>query len=104
MIPCNGASGWSARGRVYQSASSTHWPQPYCEEAGAAFRLRENLLTPREREVLSASLGGASVSVIAAQLALSEGTVRNHLSVASLKLGALYRTEAARLAEQRGWL
>lgn len=63
-----------------------------------------NPLTPREREVLSASLFGASMAEIAAQLMLSEGTVRNHLSTAMQKLGAQNRMEAARLAEQKGWL
>ena len=63
-----------------------------------------NPLTNREREVLAASLGGASIADIAARLFLSEGTVRNHLSVAMQKLGARNRLEAAHLAEQRGWL
>jgi two-component system response regulator DesR len=63
-----------------------------------------NPLTSREREVLSASLFGASLADIAAQLSLSEGTVRNHLSAAMQKLGAQNRMEAARLAEQKGWL
>src|SRR6266851_6237319 len=63
-----------------------------------------NPLTPREREVLSAALFGASLADIAARLFLSEGTVRNHLSTAMQKLGAQNRMEAARLAEQRGWL
>ena len=63
-----------------------------------------NPLTPRERDVLSASLFGASLADIAARLTLSEGTVRNHLSTAMQKLGAQNRMEAARLAEQKGWL
>jgi two-component system, NarL family, response regulator DesR len=36
-------------------------------------------LTGRERDVLAASLNGASIADIAARLWLSEGTVRNHL-------------------------
>jgi two-component system, NarL family, response regulator DesR len=64
----------------------------------------ENPLTPREREVLAAAIDGADTADIATQLALSEGTVRNHLSVAIQKLGARNRVEAARLAEQKGWL
>ncbi len=64
----------------------------------------ENPLTIREREVLSASRSGASIAELSAQLYLSEGTVRNHLSMAMQKLGAHNRMEAARLAEQRGWL
>jgi two-component system, NarL family, response regulator DesR len=63
-----------------------------------------NPLTPRERDVLSASLFGASLAEIATRLVLSEGTVRNHLSTAMQKLGAQNRMEAARLAEQKGWL
>ncbi|HEX6480712.1 MAG TPA: LuxR C-terminal-related transcriptional regulator [Ktedonobacteraceae bacterium] len=35
---------------------------------------------------------------------LSEGTVRNHLSTAIQKLGTRNRMEAARMAEQKGWL
>jgi two-component system, NarL family, response regulator DesR len=64
----------------------------------------ENPLTPREREVLAASLGGASVAAMAARLVISEGTTRNHISTAIQKLGAQNRTEAARLAEAKGWL
>lgn len=64
----------------------------------------DNPLTPREREVLSSALDGATVADIARRLELSEGTVRNHLSVAIQKLGARNRVEAARLAETKGWL
>src|SRR5829696_5328642 len=64
----------------------------------------DNPLTNPEREVLHASLSGASIADIAAKLYLSEGTVRNHISVAIQKLGARNRIEAARLAEDKGWL
>jgi two-component system, NarL family, response regulator DesR len=74
------------------------------ELAIAALSEGSNPLTNREREVLSASLFGASLADIAAHLFLSEGTVRNHLSIAMQKLGAQNRMEAARLAEQKGWL
>ncbi len=63
-----------------------------------------NPLTQREREVLAASLHGASITQIAAQLVVSEGTVRNHLSEAIQKLNAHNRVEAAQRAEARGWL
>lgn len=63
-----------------------------------------NPLTSRERDVLTASLFGASIAEIAARLWLSDGTVRNHLSTAMQKLDAQNRMEAARLAEQKGWL
>ena len=74
------------------------------ELALSALSEGNNPLTPREREVLSAALFGASLTEIAARLVLSEGTVRNHLSTAMQKLGAQNRMEAARLAEQKGWL
>ncbi len=70
----------------------------------AALSEGSNPLTSRERDVLTASLFGASMAEIAARLYLSEGTVRNHLSTAMQKLGAQNRMEAARLAEQKGWL
>jgi two-component system response regulator DesR len=63
-----------------------------------------NSLTGRERDVLQASLDGASIADIAARLYVTKGTVRNHLSSAIQKLGAQNRIEAARLAEQKGWL
>ena len=74
------------------------------ELALSALSSGTNPLTSRERDVLMASLFGASIAEIAARLWLSEGTVRNHLSTAMQKLGAQNRMEAARLAEQKGWL
>ncbi|HEY0752737.1 MAG TPA: response regulator transcription factor [Ktedonobacteraceae bacterium] len=70
----------------------------------AALSDGHNPLTNREREVLAVALSGASIADIAGQLFLSEGTVRNHLSLAIQKLGVRNRMEAARRAEQRGWL
>jgi two-component system response regulator DesR len=61
-------------------------------------------LTERERQVLRHAGEGASNAEIAARLSLSEGTVRNYLSEALGKLGASNRTEAARIARQKGWL
>jgi two-component system, NarL family, response regulator DesR len=70
----------------------------------AALSEGDNPLTSREREVLAAALDGASIADLAARLALSEGTVRNHLSTAIQKLGVHNRMEAARRAELMGWL
>jgi two-component system, NarL family, response regulator DesR len=72
--------------------------------AMAALSEGNNPLTEREREVLAAATDGASISEIAASLFLSEGTVRNYLSVAIQKLGAHNRVEAAHIAEEKGWL
>ena len=72
--------------------------------AMAALSEGHNPLTERERDVLSAASHGASIAEIARTLFLSEGTVRNYLSVAIQKLGAHNRVEAAHIAEQKGWL
>ena len=61
-------------------------------------------LSIREAEVLAASSSGASVADVARRLFLSEGTVRNHLSAAIQKLNARNRAEAARIAEEKGYL
>ena len=74
------------------------------ELALAALSDGANPLTSRERDVLTAGRDGASIAAIASQLALSEGTVRNHLSAIIQKLGVHNRVEATHLAEQKGWL
>jgi two-component system, NarL family, response regulator DesR len=61
-------------------------------------------LTDRERDVLSAARDGGTVADMSGTLHLSEGTVRNHLSSAIGKTGARTRAEAARIAEDCGWL
>jgi len=72
--------------------------------AMSAIEHGDNPLTPREREILRMSTEGQTAGEVARRLAISEGTVRNHLSVAIQKLHARGKVEAARLAEQRGWL
>jgi len=61
-------------------------------------------LSDRERRVLRLAGDGLPTAAIASRLALTEGTVRNYLSEAILKLGAANRTEAARIAREKGWL
>jgi two-component system response regulator DesR len=61
-------------------------------------------LTERERQVLRLAGEGLSTAGVAAELHLSEGTVRNYLSAAIGKLGAANRVEAARIARGKGWL
>ncbi|MGD9694429.1 MAG: response regulator [Thermoleophilia bacterium] len=61
-------------------------------------------LTGRERDVLVAARGGATVADIARRLHLSEGTVRNYLSAAIAKTGVRNRVEALRVADEKGWL
>jgi len=72
--------------------------------AAATLAAGESPLTARERDVLIASRGGATVAEIAGKLFLTEGTVRNYLSAAMSKTSARNRAEALRLADERGWL
>lgn len=64
----------------------------------------QNPLTERERDVLRVASEGGTIADIAKMLHLSQGTVRNHLSSAIGKTGARTRAEAAKLADERGWL
>ncbi len=80
-------------------------PRAYAWLAGVVLLVAVEWLTfERERQVLRLAGEGASGAAIAAELRLSEGTVRNYLSEAISKLGASNRVEAARIARQRGWL
>ncbi|HEY3734565.1 MAG TPA: response regulator transcription factor [Streptosporangiaceae bacterium] len=72
--------------------------------AAVALAQGVNPLTPRERDVLTASADGSLISELATRLFLSEGTVRNYLSACIQKTGARNRADALRIAEERGWL
>jgi two-component system response regulator DesR len=72
--------------------------------AAEAWSADEDPLSDRERSVLQRAGDGRTSAEIAAELRLSEGTVRNYLSEAIAKLGAANRTDAARIARARGWL
>ncbi|WP_066373295.1 response regulator transcription factor [Herbidospora mongoliensis] len=74
------------------------------EMAASAMMAGESPLTERERDALALAASGASVSEIAASLHLSEGTVRNYLSNAIAKLGAVNRIGAIRTAQDMGWI
>ena len=63
-----------------------------------------NPLSERELQVLETSARRGTIEEVAAELSLSEGTVRNHLSAAIQKVGARNRAEAVRLAREKGWL
>lgn len=72
--------------------------------AAAALAEGANPLTSRERDVLAAAADGSANAEVAQRLHLSEGTVRNYLSAAIQKTGARNRTEAVRIAREKGWL
>jgi DNA-binding NarL/FixJ family response regulator len=59
-------------------------------------------LTPRELEVLQILAEGLSNKAIARRLGISDQTVKFHVASIGGKLGAQNRTEAVRIAIQRG--
>jgi len=61
-------------------------------------------LTPREREVVSLIARGLSNKRIAAELRISEKTVKAHVSNVLSKLGLSDRTQVAMHAVRQGWV
>jgi two-component system response regulator DesR len=61
-------------------------------------------LSDKERKALKLAGEGKTTHDIAALLFLSEGTIRNYLSECIAKLNATNRIDAARIAQQKGWL
>ena len=59
-------------------------------------------LSPRDREILALAAGGVADAVIARRLGIAPKTVRNRVSVISVKLGARGRAEAITLARTAG--
>ena len=74
--------------------------------AGASFANSASLpqLTRREREILIQVSAGKANKEIAADLNISEGTVKGHVNGIMQKMNVASRTEAALLAERRGLL
>lgn len=61
-------------------------------------------LTDKERRALRLAADGKTTAEIASLLFIAEGTARNYLSEAIAKLNATNRVDAARIAQQKGWL
>jgi two-component system response regulator DesR len=72
--------------------------------SAAALAAGPNPLTRRERDVLTAAAGGASMAEVARAVHLSESTVRNYLSATMAKTGTRNRMEAVLVAQGKGWL
>lgn len=64
----------------------------------------ENPLSLREQEILRLAGQGKTTKEITTELYLSSGTVRNYISEIIHKLNAKNRTEAAAIAENKGWI
>lgn len=72
--------------------------------AGKLDRKEEDVLTSREKEILALVAKGLTNKEIAYQLHLSPRTVEAHLTHTYKKLEVGSRTEAAMLAQKRGWI
>jgi two-component system response regulator DesR len=64
---------------------------------------QENPLTEREKEVLLLLADGKNTKDIASELYLTNGTVRNYISVILDKLGVSNRVEAITRFKEKGW-
>ncbi|WP_342804958.1 response regulator transcription factor [Alteromonas sp. M12] len=61
-------------------------------------------LNSKERKALKLAAEGLSTAEISEKLFIAQGTVRNYLSEAISKMNATNRVDAARIANQKGWL
>ena len=76
----------------------------YSPELMEGILTHPNPLSSQEQAVLKEVAKGASNQEIADRLFLSNGTIRNYMSAILTKLNAENRTEAARIAQEKGWL
>ena len=76
----------------------------YSPELMEGILTHPNPLSSQEQAVLKEVAKGASNQEIADRLCLSYGTIRNYMSAILTKLDAENRTEAAKIAQERGWL
>ncbi|MBD1373597.1 response regulator transcription factor [Hazenella sp. IB182357] len=72
--------------------------------ATTLFMQEQNPLSESERKILRLVHNGLSTSEISHSLFLTTGTVRNYLSIAIQKLRVTSRQQAARIAQEKGWL
>ena len=87
---------------LVQRRSATPETVAAVPEPGPNGKRQPTDLTPREHDVLRALARGARSSEIAAELGISERTVKAHLASVYQKLGVESRTAAVAVAIQRG--
>lgn len=83
---------WRRYAPVVQFQARVDHPQAHGQE----------ILTPRELELLRRLAAGETNAEISSALHLSEGTVKNYVSAIYAKLGVRHRAEAIVVARQRG--
>ena len=72
--------------------------------AELAEHVADDALSPREVDVLVKVAKGTSNKIIAAELSVSEATVKSNITSILSKLGARDRTHAVTIAMRRGFL
>ena len=72
--------------------------------ARVADRMKQQLLTSREGQVMGQLMMGLSNKAIASRLTVAEGTVKTHVKSILKKLDATSRTGAVAIAQRRGLL
>lgn len=78
--------------------------QPFGLRTPANRKIKTDLLTRREKEILAQVIKGLTNREIAEVLGISENTVKNHLRNIMEKLQMNNRVQAATFALQEGWL
>lgn len=76
----------------------------YSPELMENMMIQDNPLSQQEKRILKLVALGKKNQEIADTLYLSNGTVRNYMTSIFNKLSANNRTEAVRIAEDKGWL
>lgn len=106
-----GASGYLLKSMIrhdlLEAIRTVHAGRRYIPDqiaAELADHYAEDELSDREVEVLRAAASGKSNKIIAADLSISEATVKAHMKNILLKLGASDRTHAVGIATARGYL
>ncbi|WP_445356164.1 response regulator [Microbulbifer sp. EKSA008] len=69
-----------------------------------ALKCGDNPLSTKEQKILQLAYTGKTTEEIAREISLSAGTIRNYIHSSCQKLNVSNRVEAARLAQNYGWI